>query len=457
MRFRKCLLLTSIILLIFNDFVFAQNIIPENVKSVIQSRVDRGDNMSIVIGAVDSTGTDFYSYGKMAASGPQVANEYSIFEIGSITKVFTTILLIDMVERGEISLTDSVSKFLPDSINVPQFNDHFITLSNLATHNSGLPRMPDNFAPEDDNNPFADYSVANLYQFLQNYTLPRDVGESYEYSNLGMGLLGHILAKHAQISYEGLVFARITHILDLKDTIIELNDEQKTRLAKGHSGKREVANWDLPTLASAGGLRSTAFDMLRFVAFNLGLQTSDLYPVMQKTHQPQVSTTSPTMKVGFAWHILKREDTTIIFHDGGTGGYRSFIGFSNEKKKGVVVLTNSNRDANDIGLHLLDANISLRNVRTVADVNPDIYDRYVGKYEISPDTLVTITRLGKYLMARVTGQIRSVIYPESETRFFYKYQEVQITFNVDDNGKAVSLTLHRNGKDSIGKRLAGDL
>ena len=105
--------------------------------------------------------------------------------------------------------------------------------------------MSDNFAPADDNNPFADYSVDNLYQFLHNYTLPRDVGQSLEYSNLGMGLLGHILAKQAQISYESLVFARITHILDLKDTIIELNVEQKTRLAKGHSGKREVANWVL--------------------------------------------------------------------------------------------------------------------------------------------------------------------------------------------------------------------
>lgn len=457
MRFPKSLLLTPIFLLIFHDFVFAQDIIPENVKAVIQSRVDKGDNMSIVIGVVDSNGTEFYSYGKMAASDPEVPNEYSIFEIGSITKVFTTILLVDMVENGEISLKDPVSKFLPDSINVPQFNDHLITLFNLATHNSGLPRMPDNFAPEDDSNPFADYSVDNLYQFLNSYSLPRDVGKSYEYSNLGMGLLGHILAKHAQISYEGLVFARITHILDLKDTIIELNEDQKTRLAKGHSGKREVANWDLPTLAGAGALRSTAFDMLRFVAFNLGLQTSDLYSVMQKTHQPQVSTTSPTMKVGLAWHILTREDNAIIFHDGGTGGYRSFIGFSNEKKKGVVVLTNSNRDANDIGLHLLDPNISLRNVRTVADVNPDIYELYVGKYEIGPDTLVTITRLGKYLMARVTGQIGSVIYPESETRFFYKYQEVQITFNADENGQVVSLTLNLNGKDSIGKRLGKDL
>lgn len=449
----KRLLLVSFFFLLIQESLIAQRLIPENVKANIRSRVDHDENMSIVVGLIDSSGTDFYSYGKMAASNPMTPNEFSIFEIGSITKVFTAIILINMVEQGEISLSDPVSKFLPDSINVPKFNDHVISLSNLAMHNSGLPRMPDNFAPEDDNNPFADYSETNLMQFLHNYTLPRDVGESYEYSNLGMGLLGHILAKQAQTSYGNLVSQRITSLLDLEDTIIDLSEEQKTRLAKGHSGKREVPNWDIPTLAGAGELRSTASDMLRFLSFNLDLLSSHLEPILQKTHQPQFDTTSPKVKIGFGWHILNIDSTSnIIFHDGGTGGYRSIIAFSKEKNKGAVVLTNSNRDANDIALHLIDPDSPIRKVRIVADVDPAIYDRYVGQYEISPDTVVTISRLGKYLMAKITGQGRSVIYPESETHFFYKFQEVQISFNMDEGGEVISLTLHRGGEEIVGRR-----
>ena len=133
----------------------------------------------------------------------------NVFEIGSITKVFTASILADMASRGEVRLDDPVAKYLPSSAHIPSRNGRQITLLDLVTQSSGLPRMPSNFTPRDSMNPYADYSVQQLYAFLSGYQLTRDIGATYEYSNLGMGLLGHALALKAGTSYERLVTRRI--------------------------------------------------------------------------------------------------------------------------------------------------------------------------------------------------------------------------------------------------------
>ena len=199
-------------------------------------------------------------------------NGDTIFEIGSATKVFTSLLLADMVQRGEVALNDPVAKFLPAGVSVPERNGRQITLVDLATHTSGLPRLPANLNPKDPNNPYADYTPEQLYQFLSSYQLPRDIGAQYEYSNLGGGLLGFALARRAGMSYEALVKSRICDPLGMKDTGITLTPEMKARFAVGHDqGLARVENWDLPTLAGAGALRSTANDLLAFVSANIGL------------------------------------------------------------------------------------------------------------------------------------------------------------------------------------------
>src|SRR5687767_11534886 len=176
------------------------------VRAVLLPRVasfpDTGRHgTGIVIGLLDATGTR-----RIIAAG---ADSAGVFEIGSITKVFTTSLLQDMVDRGEVRLGDAVSQYLPKSVKVPARGGHEITLLDLATQSSGLPRMPKNFTPRDSMNPYADYSVQQLYTFLSGYELTRDPGAEYEYSNLGMGLLGHALALKGRASYEELLRRRI--------------------------------------------------------------------------------------------------------------------------------------------------------------------------------------------------------------------------------------------------------
>src|SRR5262249_5931730 len=269
-------------------------------------------------------------------------NGDSVFEIGSVTKVFTAILLADMVERGEVSLNDPISKYLPESVKTPTRDGKEITLRDLSTQTSGLPRMPNNLSPKDAQNPYADYSVEQMYAFLSNYTLTRDIGAKYEYSNVGVGLLGHILALRAGMDYETLVRTRIAQPLTMDNTRIKLTPEMQARLAKGHNvALKPVANWDLPTLAGAGALRSTANDLLKFIEANIGLSKSPLLAAMQKTHQPQSDTGIPDLRVGLGWHLLKKFDTEIVWHNGGTGGDHSFIGFYKKKSKSVMGLSNS--------------------------------------------------------------------------------------------------------------------
>jgi D-alanyl-D-alanine-carboxypeptidase/D-alanyl-D-alanine-endopeptidase len=330
------------------------HLIPDFIKGLVRERVDQGLNVGIVVGIVNPCGREIFSYGKTAMTGDQAVDENTVFEIGSISKVFTATLLADMVQRGEVSFNDPIELYLPSNVTAPTFHDRSITLIDLATHTSGLDIIPENLAPADENNPYADYTVEHLYEALSSTTLDHEIGSQYEYSNLGMGLLGHILSLQSGLSYEELVVERIADELGMPDTRVTLTSDMQTRLATGYREGEPFPLWDIPTLAGAGALRSTVQDMLTFLAANLGLKESRLYAAMQVTHESRFPV-SPTMQVGLAWHMSQEGRSQIIEHHGATGGYWSFAGFSNEIQTGVVVLTNSFQDIDEIGLSLLEA------------------------------------------------------------------------------------------------------
>jgi CubicO group peptidase (beta-lactamase class C family) len=286
---------------------------------------------------------------------PHFLNGDTAFEIGSVTKVFTSLLLSDMVQRDEVALTDPVCKYLPAGVKAPQRNGRQITFLDLATHTSGLPTVPLNMKPRDATNPYAAYSVTQLYEFLSSYVLRRDIGSAFVYSNLGVGLLGHALALRAGMNYDALVRARITGPLDMESTAIALSPAMKARLAVGHDCQLQPAsNWDLPTLAGAGALRSTANDLLTFLEANLGYAKTPLASAMAAMLNVRRPSGTPGVEMALAWHIFARGDGMIIGHGGMTGGYSSFIGYEPKARVGVAVLSNAQMwGAHDIGLHLL--------------------------------------------------------------------------------------------------------
>ena len=333
----------------------AQTELSKEIDKNIKQRIDNGVNTGIVVGIIDNNGkTAYYSYGVKNLRTNEPVTEHSIFEIGSISKAFTGILLADMVLKNKMKLDDPLQNYLPQDVTAPTRNGETIKLVNMANHTSSLPRMPSNFSPANMANPFADYSEKQLYDFLQNYELTRDIGSQYEYSNYAMGLLGHILALQKSTTYGQMVAEAITKPLGLEDTGITLSPNMKENLALGHSGGVEVESWtwEEPTLAGAGAIRANAVDMLQFLSANMGLKKTELYPAMQLSHQNSRKDGEEPI-VGLGWHTMTFDDMQIVWHNGGTGGYRTFAGFIEGGKKGVVVLSNSNAGVDDIGIHIL--------------------------------------------------------------------------------------------------------
>ncbi|HEU4887520.1 MAG TPA: serine hydrolase, partial [Thermoanaerobaculia bacterium] len=391
------------------------------IRKILVERIDTQEKgVGIVVGVIEPDGRRIVAYGNHDRTGKRPVNGDTVFEIGSVTKVFTALLLADSVQRGEVALSDPISKYLPAGVKVPERGGKKITLQDLAAHVSGLPRLPTNFAPKDGSNPYADYTVQQLYDFLGSYELPRDIGESYEYSNLAAGLLGHILALRAGTDYETLVRTRITAPLAMKSTAIKLSPDLQKRLAKGHNPQRDpVPNWDVPTLAGAGALRSTANDLLDFLAANLSQKPTPLAPAMRSMLAARRKTSIPETEIALGWHITSTAGSEIVWHSGGTGGYRSFIGFDPKKRIGVVVLSNTStgEGIDDIGRHLLNSSIPLwqpPKTRKEISVDPSILDRYTGIYELTPTFALTITREGNRLFSQATGQERAELFAESE-------------------------------------------
>lgn len=322
-------------------------------RCVIQQRRAPG----IVIALVDANGTRIFARGVCQDGGAEV-NADSLFEIGSVTKAFTALLLQEMADSGEVSLDDPISKYLPSEVTTPTRHGRAITLLDLATQTSGLPRLPDNLLPKQIDNPYADYTVPDLWAFLSHYELPRDIGQKYEYSNLGVGLLGHLLSRRAGTNYEALVVRRICDPLEMQSTRITLTAELRSRLALGHNASgMPVANWDIPTLAGAGALRSTANDLAKFLAAQMGLTHSALTKAMKETQQPRQAT-GPYGRIGLIWQLDTLHRT--VWHNGATGGYHSYIGFKSDGQRGVVVLANSSNNVDDLGQFLLGDRAELR-------------------------------------------------------------------------------------------------
>jgi CubicO group peptidase (beta-lactamase class C family) len=437
-----------------------------DIRKILADRIDvHRQSIGIVVGIVDASGRRIVSHGAVRAKDTRPLDGDTIFEIGSMTKVFTSLLLADAVERKQVALNDPVSAYLPDTVKVPE-RGRAITLQDLANHTSGLPRMPTNFMPKDANNPYADYSVAQMYEFLSGHQLTRDVGAQYEYSNLGAGLLGHVLARKAGMEYEALVKARVTGPLGMRDTGIALTPAMTARLATGHTRALEAtANWDLPTFAGAGALRSSANDMLTFLSAAIGLTPSPLSAAMARTLSNRWPTGQSTMEIGLGWHIYKAAAGEIIWHNGGTGGYRTFMGFNPRTRVGAVALSNTSTPAgvDDIGRHLLDPALPLLQTfpgtptsRTAIAMEPAAFDRYTGRYQLAPSAILTVSRDGSRFLVQLTGQPAFDVFPESDTKFFLKAVEAQITFEKDAQGKTTGLILHQNGIDQRAPKIEGE-
>ncbi len=442
-------------------FVFAglptwgQALTDEAIRSLLRDRLDPKADVGMVVALISPKGVRYVTAGAAGPGGLPVLDEHTVFEIGSVTKVFTAAVLAGMWERGEVAPTTPVKSLLPAEVRVPERDGRAITLLDLTTHTSGLPTLPANLVPADNpTNPYSRYSVPQLYDFLGSHQLTREIGSRFEYSNVGVGLLGHALALKAGVGYEEMVRGQILAPLAMKDTAITLTPAMKERLAIGHDGAgNPVPGWDLPTLAGAGALRSTARDMARFVQANLAADDSPLPAALKRSHKPQRPVGGNT-EIALGWLVTRSPGGEIVWHNGQTGGYHSFVGLVPKQKTGVVVLHNSASDIDDIGFYLLDNQLPPpAKRRAEVSLKPEWLALLAGEYQLVPGFVLTVTLEGGKLFVQATGQPRFQVFPGGETEFFYKDVDAQITFVKDAAGKVSGLVLHQNGRDLEGKRI----
>jgi CubicO group peptidase (beta-lactamase class C family) len=370
--------------------------------------------VGLAVGIVDEHGKQVVSFGKLDNGTDAEVDGDTLFEIGSVTKVFTALLLQDMIERGEMKLDDPVRKFLPDSVKMPTYQGKEITLLHLATHTSGLPRD----------------SNGNLYSFLSHCTLDQAPGTHWEYSNLGMCLLGHVIALKAGKDYETLVVERICRPLGMDSTRVSLPPELKARLAIGHviPASRIRPLLGRSEFPGAGSLRSTVDDLLKFVSAYAGITPSPLSNVMAKAQA--LHTVESGEQRRLAW-----EGSGPVFEHGGlTEGFQSELAFDTKRHRGVVVLSNCRPLSTivpGIWQPLLDGRSPKPTNTWLAQ--PSLLDGYCGFYLYSKASGgFAVHRDGQRLIAQYltpsTRYFPFEIFPCSETVFRNEFWGLQAKF-----------------------------
>ena len=307
----------------------------------------------LVAGIRVGDGQATLGFGRTHAEGP-APDHRTGFQIGSVTKVFTALLLADAVHRGEVELDQPLASILPAVASHPRGRP--ITLVDLATHTSGLPRLPSGLqrqALRNREDPYAAFSTDDLLAALQRPPA-RPPGGRSRYSNYGAGVLGHALAEIGGASFEELVASRIAGPFALQATGVAAADLSPPA-AVGHTRRgRPTPDWSLPALAGAGALRSTVDDLLAFLAAHLDPGSGPLAAPVELVLPPRAPA-GRHLEVALGWHVLDRKGRPPLWwHNGGTGGFFSFVAFDPAVPAAVVVLTNSARSVDRLGMLLLD-------------------------------------------------------------------------------------------------------
>ena len=443
--------------------VRAQDNIPADLRRKVdrlaQPLIEGRQVVGMSIGLIQGDRVYTLHYGEAEAGTGRSANDRTVYEIGSVTKVFTGLLLADAALRGEVKLDDPVSRHLPELASSAIAG---ATLEDLVTHHSGLPRMPANFAPADAANPYADYTPRQMLDFLKSHKPDRAPGKSFDYSNLGSGLLGYILAQKAGGDYERLAVERIARPLKMTDTTMKLRDDQRRRLAKPYAAVGTPAsNWDIATLSGAGAIRSTTLDMLRFAQLHLQAKAGDdNLSAAAATALQGRRDMGGGLKVGLAW--LTARDGTTHFHNGQTGGYHSYIAVNPSRNIAVVILANTATmliDPLGEGLVVTLAGGEAQPPKFDAPppavaVDRKLLEKYVGVYELVPGFALDVKLEGEQLTVQATNQQRFPVYAVSPREFVYRVVEAKITFDAPPagGGPVKRLVLHQNGRQTPGTR-----
>lgn len=430
----------------------------DQVDLLVQPYLDEPVVTGMVVGAIRGDESLVRGYGRVRPDKPAAPDGKTVYEIGSVSKTFTGLLLADAVVRGDASLEQPVQQWLPEAVAMPQPIDGPITLKHLATHVSGLPRLPGNMTSAHEADPYADYRRDDLFAFLREHQLRRGPGVQLEYSNVAFGLLGQLLADRAGQDYGERVQSVIAKPLGMHDTRVVLTDSMRQRLAPPYSADLEPAeNWHFQAIAGAGALRSTASDMMCFAHAHLDPPDSPLGRAIElawKVHQPGIA--EQDFAMGLGWHVAR--DGTTRWHNGQTGGYHAMVLVNRPQQIAVIMLSNTSTMevsalAEQLFRMLAGSPEKPREFEPTVKIAPETMKRLAGRYRLAPNFVLTVTVEQGKLLVRATGQPAFPVVATSETEWHYRAVDAQLTFELDDDGPATAVVLHQGGSDHRAERI----
>lgn len=430
----------------------------KELHALLVERVDvRKWGTAIVVGISSPQGRRVVSYGTLSVENGRKVDGATVFEIASLTKVLTALVLADMARQQQVKPDAPVSSCLPKGAKVPEHGGRQITFVDLATHSSGLPLRPTNLASQTALNKYAGYTEEQLYQGLATFELPRDPGTAFEYSNWGFGLLGNALADCAGKSYEALLAERVTVPLGMRDTMFVPSNVLRSRLASAYDSKlRPVPNESTGALNAAGGLYSTVDDLLKFVEVFLGRGPQPLAAAATSMLETRRPGDDPQTHMALGWRVSTVDGVTTVWSAGRADGYRSFMAFDPQARLAVVALTNAatNAGVDDIGRHVLDPRRTVARPHRWITVSANVLDRYVGRYRFEDGNYLSVVLDGNQLIVEMTGQGPLPVLGTAPREFFPEDIEAQFVFSDSGAGPAQSLVLNQDGQSWKAQRVA---
>ena len=401
---------------------------------------------------VDAEGVAFAQAGNFSTGDARPLMPDTRFQIGSVTKVFTALLLAESERAGKVARGEAAAKYLLPAGDPDQAKLAAITLLTLTTHSSGLPRLPANLGPNPDaaDNPYGRHDRADTVAALRLHGPTAPVGRAVAYSNFGVGVLGEALGAAWGTSYAEALRERVLAPLQMAGASLATEGAAvPADLAPGHAAGQRVPRWTFLAAAPAGAIEATPRELGVFLAFCLGRTESPLRAALAATLVAQRDAPEVGGRIGLGWFIAGRPDRPIYWHNGATNGYHAFLAFSPQEGRGIALLTNDAKSCDALGRSLLGFGPTPAVDRKI----PNAAD-YPGRYPLAPTFALDVTARDGALYVQGTGQPSAPLRRVAADRFAVEGVPAEVSFARDAAGQVTSLTLHQNGKDMVAPRQA---
>ncbi len=445
------------------SIALSQNLTDQWVQKAAAPLVENRVADGLSVGYIEGKHYGIVHLGSSDRAGKK-ADNLTVYELGSVSKVFTGLLLADAVARGDIELNEAADVANPAGIRLPSRDDRTINWIDLSIHRSGLPRLPANLPLTNLTNPYRDYNSKRAAAFLNQYELPRQPGESQEYSNFGVSVLGYLVAQKAGKTYQQLLRERIAKPLRMTDCTVSLSSDQRKRFATPHDKfGSAVRPWTFADLPGAGGVHATMRDMMRFARAQLTPPEGTLGDAIELAWKQQSDADTSGAAMGLGWMIAG--DGQTRWHNGQTGGSHSALFINRELNCAVVILCNTavTNEVDQLAMQLvkkaagqeviLEPNATSDNESGDMTIDAKLRKRLVGRYQLTPSFIFDVRDRDGHLMVGITNQPTQEVYPDSATRWSYRGVDATLEFKLTKTGPARSLVFHQNGAKQTARRI----